>query len=157
MGIFGFDSVSDIFDGGGRGGSGSEFSTLDHSDYVRDFEARRGFADPNAMAHDSVELRNRVTLSDGTVLTTAYDGRIEILADSHVPDRVIDAVEEAAVAFYSGIQDGSIKSQNNFRSVDIRISDLPEPVDSSLDRRGTHDPRTGRRWAYPKRPTISRR
>lgn len=34
MGIFGYDSVSDMFDGGGAGGSGSSYSTGSHEDYV---------------------------------------------------------------------------------------------------------------------------
>jgi hypothetical protein len=34
--LFGFDSIADMFDGGGKGGSGANFSTKSHSDYVRD-------------------------------------------------------------------------------------------------------------------------
>lgn len=34
MGIFGFDSVSDMFDGGGAGGSGDTFSTGSNADYT---------------------------------------------------------------------------------------------------------------------------
>ena len=34
MGLFGFDSVSDMFDGGGAGGSGAKSSTGSHADYV---------------------------------------------------------------------------------------------------------------------------
>ena len=33
MGLFGFDSVKDMFDGGGAGGSGAKFSTGSHADY----------------------------------------------------------------------------------------------------------------------------
>jgi hypothetical protein len=41
MGLFGFSSFRDMFDGGGRGGSGKEYSTLSHDDYLVDF---RGIA-----------------------------------------------------------------------------------------------------------------
>lgn len=34
MGLFGFDSVADMFDGGGAGGSGDSFSTGSNADYV---------------------------------------------------------------------------------------------------------------------------
>lgn len=32
--LFGFDSIGDMFDGGGKGGSGASFSTGSHEDYV---------------------------------------------------------------------------------------------------------------------------
>jgi len=34
--LFGFSSISDMFDGGGKGGSGASFSTKSHEDYVKD-------------------------------------------------------------------------------------------------------------------------
>ena len=47
----GFTGLKDMFDGGGKGGSGSEFSNKSHDDYAKDFEARHGFPDPNAREH----------------------------------------------------------------------------------------------------------
>lgn len=38
----GFDSFGDMFDGGGMGGSGSGYSTKDHSEYNADYEAHHG-------------------------------------------------------------------------------------------------------------------
>ena len=40
MPFFGFTSFKDMFDGGGRGGSGSEHSTKNHSQYKADYEAK---------------------------------------------------------------------------------------------------------------------
>jgi len=34
--LFGYSSFSDMFDGGGKGGSGANFSTKSHADYVKD-------------------------------------------------------------------------------------------------------------------------
>ena len=34
--LFGFSSFSDMFDGGGKGGSGANFSTKSHAEYVKD-------------------------------------------------------------------------------------------------------------------------
>ena len=48
MGLFGFESVSDMFDGGGAGGSGASFSTGSHADYVTNNPN-----DTTAKAHDS--------------------------------------------------------------------------------------------------------
>lgn len=54
MGFWGFDSVSDAFDGGGRGGSGSEHSFKDHDDYKEDYEEKiDGVEDPLARSHAS--------------------------------------------------------------------------------------------------------
>lgn len=46
--LFGFDSISDMFDGGGKGGSGANFSTGSHADYVA---ANPG--DTTARAHNT--------------------------------------------------------------------------------------------------------
>jgi len=51
--MLGFTSFGDMVDGGGAGGSGSEFSTLSHDDYRADYEARHGHADANAERHGS--------------------------------------------------------------------------------------------------------
>lgn len=48
MGLFGFDSVSDMFDGGGAGGKGASYSTGSHADYVANNPN-----DTTAKAHDS--------------------------------------------------------------------------------------------------------
>ncbi len=50
MGLFGYSSFGDFFDGGGAGGSGAEFSTLPHNDYLADFESRKGSPDSTAIA-----------------------------------------------------------------------------------------------------------
>lgn len=51
MGIFGFDSLKDMFDGGGKGGSGSEYSSENHEDYLIQFEEKNGVKDDNARSH----------------------------------------------------------------------------------------------------------
>ena len=53
MPIFGFTSVKDMFDGGGRGGSGSEHSTKTHDEYKTDYSERNGGEDQNARSHSS--------------------------------------------------------------------------------------------------------
>lgn len=55
MPFFGYDSISDMFDGGGAGGSGSEHYSGTHEDYRRDYEDRYGHSDPNASAHGDSE------------------------------------------------------------------------------------------------------
>ena len=50
----GFTRLSDMFDGGGMGGSGSALSSKSHEDYMSYFEKRHGHGDPSAKSHADV-------------------------------------------------------------------------------------------------------
>ena len=64
MSLFGFSSFADMFDGGGRGGSGSEHSTLSHSDYLVDYQSRHGHADASAQPFDTTLAPSTSSHSD---------------------------------------------------------------------------------------------
>ena len=46
----GFTSFKDMFDGGGAGGSGSEYSFKSHDEYMNDYAAKHGTEDLNAQS-----------------------------------------------------------------------------------------------------------
>jgi hypothetical protein len=57
----GWDSFSDMFDGGGMGGSSDRgYSTGDHSDYNSDYESAFDHSDPTAQDHGNDNGRLRM-------------------------------------------------------------------------------------------------
>jgi hypothetical protein len=53
----GFTSLKDMFDGGGAGGAGREYSFKSHEEYKNDYKAKHGKDDPNASAVWYVQMR----------------------------------------------------------------------------------------------------
>ena len=72
--FFGYSSIDDMFDGSGMGGSGANFSTLSHDDYVLAFPD-----DATASAHV-----NGISSNDGLPVRTAsgvpsiVDGKVTV-------------------------------------------------------------------------------
>lgn len=66
----GFTSIKDMFDGGGAGGSGSEYSLKSHDEYKNDYKAKHGKDDPNASSHSGGSSGNGNSGSK-TVVTTS--------------------------------------------------------------------------------------
>ena len=86
MPFFGFTSFKDMFDGGGRGGSGSEHSTKNHSQYKADYEATHGVSDPNAKVHKDTVKSGTATQSNNKnkVDLSQYDFKNPVIAEATV-------------------------------------------------------------------------
>ena len=113
--FFGYSSIDDMFDGSGMGGSGANFSTLSHDDYVLAFPD-----DATASAHV-----NGISSNDGLPVRTA----------SGVPSIVDGKVTVSGVTINFGDLEGTVignEIQNNLDLTDISrlIDDLPSGVSS---------------------------
>ena len=62
--FFCFTSIKDMFDGGGAGGSGSEYSAMSHSDYLKNYENRHGHSDPNAKRYETTDRYVSTTITN---------------------------------------------------------------------------------------------
>lgn len=136
MGLFGFDSVSDMFDGGGRGGSGSEYSTKSHENYKKEYREKHREDDPLANSHSTTD-------DDPVVVETDSFGEyplpinnaaspINVSKQSHVPPRVLNAVAKTTLDYINAVNEGKIKSQITLSDINIVIANI-SPLNNGIE------------------------
>ena len=69
----GYTSFRDMFDGGGKGGSGSEHSTKSHEQYKSDYREKYGKNDPNARSN-SGDIKEAANKGGFTSFEDMFDG-----------------------------------------------------------------------------------
>ena len=93
--IFGYTSIGDMFDGGGKGGSGASFSTKSHSDYVNDNPD-----DKTAQAHP-------VSTSDGNNDSSSSSADVGIVNSLLMGLGIVDKTPE----YYAATADTIARTQ----------------------------------------------
>lgn len=86
MGLFGFDSVADIFDGGGAGGSGDSFSTGSNADYKASGGTNTSgttFADRASNTASNIANSVKSSLSNNSNYTVASGDTLSAIAKNN--------------------------------------------------------------------------
>jgi hypothetical protein len=135
----GFTSFADMFDGGGKAGAGSEFSSKSHAEYKDGYKAKHGGDDPKAKSHlaegtsgggknpatSDLDLTITETKLGLQIIAKSATGvEVIVIAPKGTPKAVIEIIAKIALDYADAVNRGNIYSQKNHGSVKIDIADL---------------------------------